>query len=84
VSNLPPKANKDKMIPDNNKKDIKRWRNKCQKEGHPSGTKISSMVIVFTALILVIRLQIVKLSLETCYLGDQEINNLCNIELNSQ
>jgi hypothetical protein len=65
VNTLPPTANEDKMIPDK-KKDIKRWSKKCQEEGHPSGTKISSMVTIFTALILVIRLQIVKLSLETC------------------
>jgi hypothetical protein len=65
VSTMPPKANQDKMISDKNK-DVRRWSNKCEKEGHPLGTKISSMFIVFTALILVIRLQIVKLSLETC------------------
>jgi hypothetical protein len=83
VSTLPPKNNKDKMIPDK-KKDIERWSNKFQEECHPSGTKIFSMVIVFTALILVIRLEIVKLSLETCNCGDQEISNVCNIELNNQ
>ena len=66
VSTLPPKDNKDKMILDKKNKDIKIWSNKFQEEGHPSGTKISSMVTIFTSLILVIRLQIVKLSLETC------------------
>jgi hypothetical protein len=58
VSTLPPKTNKDKMIP-NKKKDIKIWSNKFQEEGHPSSTNFFSMGIVFTALILIIRLQIV-------------------------
>jgi hypothetical protein len=64
-SSMSPKANKDKMIPDKNK-EIRIWSKKIQEEGHPSGTKVSSMVTIFTVLILVIRLQIVKLSLETC------------------
>jgi hypothetical protein len=42
------------------------------------------MATFFTVIILVIRLQIVKLSLEACIWGGQEINNPYNIELNRQ
>jgi hypothetical protein len=65
VSTLPPKANKDKMI--SNKK--QRYQNMEKKMPRIIASfrhKIFSMVTIFTALILVIRLQIVKSSLETC------------------